>query len=245
MKYYIYGLYSSQTGELRYIGQTSWDLNKRLKGHIKEVFSKKRNQTHKINWLKLDISAGFWPYIQLLQEFDNENDLNKAEIYWIKFFNEEGCNLTNQTTGGYGVRGYKFTDEVRAKMSRLGKGRKKPDKYVQLMKIRMLGNSYGSRISSAERENRRQLMIARDLKGPNNHMFGKIYSQEELIKNSRLNGGKSFIEINTGNIYHTQRGCAKELSIDQASIWRVLNGKQGHVSGFVFKYLNKNDPRNK
>ena len=94
MPFLIYGLFSGIDVELRYVGKTINSLEWRLSKHLAE-----NNDNYKCRWIK---SENKNIYIQLIQELYNKEDLNNAEIYWIKYFRENGCKLTNLTDGGDG-----------------------------------------------------------------------------------------------------------------------------------------------
>jgi len=100
---------------------------------------------------------------------NSEELLNEREKYWIKFFDaknpEVGYNLTD---GGDGSLGCKKTEEAREKMRESWIGRVITEEWKQHM-----------------REN------ARDQRGEKNHMYGKIYSEEEKLEMSK-NAKKGF-----------------------------------------------------
>ncbi len=81
----------------------------RLRNHLAP--SRLVDKTHKNYWL-ISIEAN--PIIHSIQTLYTKEDLAAAEIYWIKFFRDQGCDLTNGTDGGDGVT---MTSEVRAKIS--------------------------------------------------------------------------------------------------------------------------------
>lgn len=119
--YSIYGLFDPRTGELRYVGKTVSSLKKRLREHLS--YQKTKGHTHRENWIKSLLSLNLRPDIQLIQAFNTEADMDAAEVYWIKFFRDEGCDLVNKTDGGEGSTGYRHSAEIRAKMSALKKGK--------------------------------------------------------------------------------------------------------------------------
>lgn len=120
---YIYGLFC-RNGELRYIGQTIKPLDARLKEHLWASSLKKA--THKNYWIKSLLAKGLKPEIQVIQELYTLDDLNKAEDYYIKFFKEQGCDLTNSRDGGIGMRNP--SSDVRLKMSMAKRGKPSPRK---------------------------------------------------------------------------------------------------------------------
>jgi len=94
-----------------YVGQSS-DIEKRWKRHLKlaEIGDKRHLycalRKYDITEFRFDI----------LEECTTE-ELNEKEIYWIKELNsyESGFNLT---LGGDGIRGHKFTEEAKQRISK-------------------------------------------------------------------------------------------------------------------------------
>ena len=106
MKYYIYKLIDPETKEIRYIGK-SVDPKKRFYGHIYD-----KSKSHKASWIKSLISKQQMPILELIEEFDTEEECFKAECFYIEKYRKEGQKLTNLHNGGLGgsseyVRGSK------------------------------------------------------------------------------------------------------------------------------------------
>jgi hypothetical protein len=100
MEGFIYSLSDPRNDEIRYVGQTTYPLEKRYKEHIRNAkYSKTKN--HSVyRWINELIDVGLLPMISLLDTCEIES-LNDKEIYWIgKYF---GKNLTNMTKGGDGI----------------------------------------------------------------------------------------------------------------------------------------------
>lgn len=91
---YIYGLYSDDIENIRYVGKTN-NVNKRLYEHINDA--KRNNKVHRQKWIRNEIKKNKNINITILEEC---NDLNweEKEKFWIKYYN----NLTNLTVGGEG-----------------------------------------------------------------------------------------------------------------------------------------------
>jgi len=97
----VYGLYSSRDDELRYIGQTTQPLKKRLSQHIN--YSKtKRTAVHK--WIYREILLGFVVTIRVIID---EAVFNSTEIELIAHYKSIGTRLLNLTEGGEGTVGCK------------------------------------------------------------------------------------------------------------------------------------------
>lgn len=107
----IYGLLNSKTNELRYVGQTKYDIVTRLKGHIKDS---KRYHYSVSNWIKGLIKLGQKPKVILL-EITNDA-WEESEKFWIAYAKFLGCNLLNHTEGGDSVKGFRLTKETKEKL---------------------------------------------------------------------------------------------------------------------------------
>lgn len=123
----VYGLSSSEDGKIRYVGQTTEPLSKRLIHHHYDA--KKLTRIHKSNWIRSVIERGFKVQIIPLQE---EAPLHAAEIEWIAKLRAQGYDLVNTTNGGEGVFGYRKTPEQLAAWAAKMRGRTSPRKGVTL-----------------------------------------------------------------------------------------------------------------
>lgn len=112
-KVYIYGL-TDENDIIRYIGKTI-NPNQRYSSHISSAKNKK---THKECWLYSLLIKNIKPKMIILEEC-SEN-WSEREKYYIKIYN----NLTNLTDGGEGTIGFKFSDEIKKKMSEQRTGEK-------------------------------------------------------------------------------------------------------------------------
>jgi len=99
---YIYALKDPIEHEVRYVGKTN-NLQTRFSFHLRN-----RSKNHKSNWIKNLESKGLLPYMQVLEEIDNDN-WEDRECYYINKYRKKG-KLTNLTDGGEGVKG--FTDYI-------------------------------------------------------------------------------------------------------------------------------------
>ncbi len=108
MKIFIYKLIDPRTNEIRYIGKTKNKLKKRLYEHCTERNLK--TNTHKNNWIKQLLNLNLRPKIELLEEVNQDNWIER-EMYWIEYFKNNDYNLTNTSDGGEGSFGYKMPIE--------------------------------------------------------------------------------------------------------------------------------------
>jgi group I intron endonuclease len=119
----IYCLKCPIKNEIRYVGQTTRYIEKRLKEHKFKIEKRVNKRTNWLNELrKTDIINDL--EILVLGEYDI-NILDDMETKWIVFYLNEGCDLTNTTLkGGFG--GYRdWKEEVNKSRSEKLKGRKK------------------------------------------------------------------------------------------------------------------------
>lgn len=106
----VYGLRESGKDETRYVGQTTYSLDHRLRRHWNECARPKRN-TAKENWMVSVRDRGGDIEIFPIQEDATWND---SEIYWIARLREDGAKLLNLTDGGEGgTRGRPLTERHR------------------------------------------------------------------------------------------------------------------------------------
>lgn len=98
-KFLIYGLSDPVTNEIRYIGKSCSGL-KRANQHF--IPSQLRADTYKTRWIISVIKSGLKPNVVILEEFKNSDKLNEREIFWIKYYKNNGARLTNTTEGGDG-----------------------------------------------------------------------------------------------------------------------------------------------
>jgi hypothetical protein len=100
MLYKIYILTDPITNEIRYIGQTTQKLNKRLKNHIGEAnyrTSHNKKHNHRTNWINSILKKNLRPKIELLDEVD---DYKFWEQHYISLFKSWGFKLVNGSECG-------------------------------------------------------------------------------------------------------------------------------------------------
>ena len=111
-KYKLYSL-SDDMG-VRYIGITQQRLSSRVSGHMascKQAFKNKKSRHHRHCWIKSLLDKNQVPIVHLLNSFNTAEEVKQAEIETIDEYKKLGYNLVNATSGGDGIRDYKFTDE--------------------------------------------------------------------------------------------------------------------------------------
>jgi len=165
--YFIYAL-CEPTGEIRYIGKTQIGLKKRLGQHLQP--SNLVTKTWKNNWIKSLLVKGHEPLLKVIEQHESASTLDEAEIKQIEYYQNKGCNLTNNTKGGRGSAGRKFSKETIEKMkaSAARKGyTPSMVKSLQLARLKVLGSKMPAH---------KKLELSR-IKGgrPFKDQFGNIY----------------------------------------------------------------------
>lgn len=111
--------------ECRYVGQ-SVNAKARMRKHIWRAKTDKlyKSYIHSSNWIRSVLATGREPLLHILESC-TPNIVDEREVFWIAKRRAEGCDLTNHADGGGGTRGYKLSDEQRAKMSLARRGKKR------------------------------------------------------------------------------------------------------------------------
>ena len=225
----IYGLYNPRTSELRYIGQTIYNIELRLKRHYNDA---KKHKNKRTNWINKMLRLYGKVHIKLLQE---NAEWNIDEIIWIEQAKLMGCNLVNGTAGGEGMIGYQCSKATKSKMSKKAKNRyinnKHPwqgRKHSKKSKEKISMSKKGKKISNQHKKN-----ISIATKGKNKSItFCKSISKIQQ---------KPIICIETQIEYSSILHASQILHIDNSLIGKVCMGKRKSASGLHFIYKNPND----
>lgn len=130
MKHYIYALLDPRSTEIRYIGQTTRDPERRLTSHLWEA-KNSRQSSYLFNWLN---SLKVRPLLVIIERV-SPSRWEARERYWIKLWKNEGHRLVNTTVGGGGFNpetrnrlsnaalGHPVKEETRRKISKAHKGK--------------------------------------------------------------------------------------------------------------------------
>lgn len=147
---FLYTLSDPETGKVRYIGKSDNPF-KRFARHLH-----KEGGCHKSNWVLELRSRGLKPTMELLDEVPY-SQWEFWEREYIRVFRAIGFSLVNITDGGDGNGGYKYTEEVRAKMSASHTGVKLSEAHLAARRAGRLGMKYKPR-SIASRQKHSQIM---------------------------------------------------------------------------------------
>jgi group I intron endonuclease len=146
-----------------YIGQTIYDLNSRIAGHISDMIHK--NSCHFHHALNKHGLMNFaW---SILQECSSIEDLNEYEEWWIDV-HDSFKNGYNMTTGGGNCQ---LSKEHKEKISKALKG--------------IPGTWLGRQLSKEHKEN-----IGKAVSGKNNGNYNRQFSEEHKRKISKSKLGK-------------------------------------------------------
>lgn len=123
---YVYALIDPRDGEIRYVGKTHMhNLAAKRDAHVRHALAGAHRNLPRFTWMRKLHRMGYVPEIVCVQQL-NRDDLADAERYWIKYFTDLGCRLTNVTAGGDGFHG-RHTAEAKRKIAEAQRGRKWSD----------------------------------------------------------------------------------------------------------------------
>lgn len=123
----IYVLRDPRTNSVRYVGKTVQTLARRLNAHILRSAAKR---THRDCWIAGLIAVGLKPIIESVATAGA--DWIEREQFWIGHYRASGCDLTNQTDGGEGAPGIKFSESFKRQLSERQSARMTPEYRKQL-----------------------------------------------------------------------------------------------------------------
>lgn len=122
MHFIVYGLFDPrkplELENVRYIGQTTQPITKRLK---QEIYDAKRGiKRHSYNWIRSLLNDGVEPIVRVLVECERGDHLDNAERFWIAYGRFNGWDLTNEADGGEGqTPGFRMTNLQRQQLSEI------------------------------------------------------------------------------------------------------------------------------
>lgn len=205
----IYSLLCPRCGCPRYVGQTIFSAQHRLREHLKGLRAAD-NSVYKKYWVQALLDQGLVPRLRVLSELLTPEDLDASEIFWIKELRGRGCPLTNLTDGGGGNRGYKQS--------------------VATIEKRMI-HIRGVPKSQATKDK-----ISAALTGRPSPLKGLPNSPARAAGHARGHAIPPFQDQH-GRVYKTIKECAERWSLAPGNICNVLKGKRKSTGGLVFTYL--------
>lgn len=176
-RFIIYGLTDPRTGEVRYIGQSSRGI-RRAHEHTNKhslVSSSRKNR-----WIKGLIADGVKYGITILQELNSVDELDDAECRWIDVARSRGWDITNGNAGGLGGQP---SEETRAKLSALWKGRRHTPEAIARMRAAHLGKKMPESMREKMRAVRTGTKASEETKARmRNSMLGRTFTDEAIEK---------------------------------------------------------------
>ncbi len=147
----VYLLMDPETLDVRYVGQSSNGMSRARKPHRHGYCG---------YWVASLEKRNLRPVVRLLQEWETISaaELDAAEAYWISYFKEAGCRITNLTSGGEGSLGWVPSAETRRKISEANRGWKASPEQRERARLGCLGNPSrrGQKRSAQEIEKQKQ-----------------------------------------------------------------------------------------
>jgi len=211
-KVIIYALSDPDSGEVKYIGQTSKTLNERMRIHLKDARSKKNNK--RTAWIKSIVKRGKIPSIEIIDEV-SEDSWQFWEMYWIEQFKVWGFNLKNGTAGGDGIKGYIYTEEDKKKM-----------------RGRVVSDESRSKMSKSKKG---KPCPWNKVYGEGHHRFGIKHSEEtkDKMKTPILQFDKK------GELIQEWSGlldASDATGVDVGNINKVCKGNRKSAGGYIWEY---------
>ena len=215
---HIYILKDPFNNEVRYVGKSD-NPKERFIEHIKKS---KYTKTYKNNWIQNLLKNEKKPILEII-DIININEWSEKEKYWIKYYKDKGCNLTNLTEGGDGGN---FGDKINKLISEKLKGRVFSKETIKLM-------SESAKKRKLTDEGRKSLSEKR--KGEKNSMFGRkqskycIESKYKPLNQYDLNG--NFIKG-----WGSLKEVSEYLSINRNTIRMCANNQRKTAGGYKWKF---------
>lgn len=137
-----------------------------------------------------------------------------------------GC-LVNMTAGGDGVVDYVFTEEHRQKMSEAGMGKRHTEESKEKIRQANLNRKFSPETIIKMSEVRKGIPYTD--------------AQRKALATRANPRARKVICIETGAIYESITGAAKDLNLDSSNLTKVCNGKRKSYKGFTWKYVENLD----
>lgn len=199
MQYIVYALAPvSDPEDIRYVGQTTQTLRRRLIDH-----KDGKNGPYTFNWIKKVCSSG--DDVTIIELERHQEFKPEREKYWIKKYRELGYRLTNLTEGGEGAPGGQrsrrkkptpfmtATSEQRAEWMKTSSETKRRDRHKKNLKkvylidekgniLKEFKNGYESAEEMKLNEKSIRTNCHRHVKGIDSTLFGFRFTHDPNIK---------------------------------------------------------------
>ncbi len=237
-RFLIYGLVDPTSGHLRYVGKSSYGL-KRARSHLYPA-ALKRDRSYCGNWIRSLLKKGLVYKIVILQAFLDSEVLVQAECFWISYFRDLGCPLTNLTSGGEGCSGREVSPETREKLRLANLGNKnsagKPRNLSDEQRAQFAARARQRSADPLIREKISKTLTGR-INGPRSLEFRQRLSRmfkgrPGMPGSGRPRGSfKKVVVDKDGNIYHGLQEAAQALGVTSSHLCHILAGRRTNNLG--------------
>lgn len=207
-----------------YVGQTAYSVSRRWR---------KNGSGYKIGIFKSAIQKYGWNNFEhiIIKEGLTKEEANELEIKLIREYKDLGISY-NITDGGEGFLSFKMSDEAKAKISKIHKGKKLPESMKLQASLRFKGiplsDEHKSRISAALIGKTKSEVAKRHMR--ENH---KLHDLVKIMKCNKEN--------NVICIYESIAEASRDTGVLQTHISRCARGKRPSAGGFIWKYYKENE----
>lgn len=170
--------HTNKTNGKSYIGHTSKGFEYRFKQHLTSA-TNEQTQGYNSHFHKAlrKYSADVW-VTEIIDFAYSAKESQEKEIYWINELGTYGSNGYNETTGGEGAQGYKWSDELRLESSNTAYERTPAHRSAQ--SVRMLAVQEQLIAQRRTPEAREKARIGNT--GENNPMYGRKHPPERIAQ---------------------------------------------------------------
>lgn len=196
--FYLYLILNTVNSKM-YVGITN-NPNKRWARHKSDAKSNRKQAIHCAIYKYGEEKFLF----KIAEQLSTWEEANQKEMEWIKFLKENYYQLYNETEGGDGVYGTKWTDERKQKMRELNAGEGNPMYGVQL--FGEANGNYGKKMKT--------------------HVKEKLLSIRSKITEEQVKEMRSLYA--TGN--YKQTDLCRKYNLSAAQVCRILRGTRWQTS---------------
>jgi group I intron endonuclease len=234
---YIYCITNNINGK-KYIGQTKFDDDRRIKEHLNEATNGNKNlhlynSIRKYGWQNFNT--------EILKSNLSECELDMWEIYYIGKYDTYN-NGYNNTLGGGGIRGYHHTEETKLKISK----NQNPNIYTDERAAKISRALSGRPKSIEHRKKLSESRLGKYTK-TDNGFYGKHHKEETLQRNREAHIKYVFhqVDLSSGEIinsFYDIRDIVQYISKNNLSnakdtsikyrIYATIEGRQKEAYGY-------------
>lgn len=225
--YTLYHLICPLSNDIKYVGQTKFPVEIRLKQHIKLSKSKNGRKYHVNYWIENLLEQNRFPIIKEVKTNLTKIDVNSAEKQEIEYLLSKGIKLCNLTNGG---DSFSMSETTKIKMSQSKMGIKNSffGKNHSEQTKKLLSEKAKGKKSSEETKKKLSIKFS----GSGNNMFGRPSPlknhKEETKKIISLKKSKKWVFSNPNNeiitVINLLQFC-KENNLNYSCMYKVANGK--------------------